>query len=523
MRTFTTDGPCDPERHYLLPAAPRLAEARCLIDQGGYFVIRAPGRTGKTTSLRALAQKLNADGRHAALVCSAAVASPARRDIVLVQDALLSAIRIAAEQDLPSDLRPPAFPESADATRLWEGLGAWARVCPLPIVLFFDDVDCLHEAALESVLRQLEAGFPRRPNHFPWSIGLACQFDLRENKAPRPDDSVRLGSAGPFERFWSSPALPAFTKAEIRALYAEHAAETQQAFDSDASAYASDVSAGHPFFVQALGYEAAQLAPRPGAITKLHVVAAFRRLVDRGTSPIDALEARLEEPRVRRVVEPLLAGSAEVATAPEVDVQFVRDLGLLAIDDPARIDGRIHQAIVPRLLAKGAKRAFTDEPSQFFLADGRVAIEPLLHGFAVFYAAHAKELVDAVPYRKVAPELVFLGFLFQMLEGRGWIDVVYGSSRRRIDVTISVVPASSSSETPHPEQREVLVLVSRRKGDSGLKTRGLVWLEHALEDQLAESGTLVMFDRRDKRSPGKRVELVETTTARGKTVRLLRA
>ncbi|MBK9266697.1 MAG: ATP-binding protein [Polyangiaceae bacterium] len=525
MRTFTTDGPCESARHYLLPAAPRLAEAKCLVDQGAYFVLRSPGRTGKTTALRALAETLNAEGRHAALVCSAAVASPARSDLVLVQEALLSAIRIAAEQDLPSALRPPPFPASADATRLWEGLSAWARVCPLPIVLFFDDVDSLHGSALESVLRQLEAGFSRRPSHFPWSIGLSCQFDLHENAPRMPDDSTKIASAGPFERFWASPVLPPFTEDEIRALYSQHTVETQQVVDSGAVTFVRKASAGHPFFVQALGREAAEMVPCPGTITKSHMIAAFRRLVDQGVSSIDALESRLIESRVRRVIEPLLAGTAEIASASEDDVRFVRDIGLVAKDDPARIEGRIHRAIIPRLLAKCAKRAFTDDPSQFFLTDGRLAVEPLLHGFAVFYATHGNELLDAIAYQKVAPELVFLGFLYRMLEGRGTIDVDYGSSRRRIDVTLSVpaVKSSSDSNTENAEQREVFVLVSRRKGDSGLKTRGLVWLENALEDQSTESGTLVVFDRRDKHASVRRIELREATTIKGKTVRFLRA
>jgi hypothetical protein len=527
MPAFTTGGPCDTSRHHLLPAAPRLAEARCLVDQGAYFVIRASFRTGKTTALRELAKMLTSEGRHAALVCSAAVAAPARRDLVLVQEALLSAIRIAAEQDLPPDLCPPSFPDSADATRLWEGLTAWARVCPRPIVLFFDDLDSLHDAALESVLRQFEAGFSRRPGHFPWSIGLSCAFDLRENIASDSDDAARIAAARPLERFWSQPVLPAFTDDEIRAFYSQHTAATNQAFAPEALAFVREASAGHPFFVQALGREVAEMVPAPAAVTKSHVMTAFRRLVDQGTTPIDALASRLLEPRVQRVVEPLLMGSASIASVPEVDMQFVRDIGLIGNDDPVSIEARIHQAIVPRLLAQGVRRALTDEPEQFFDAGGRLAIERLLHAFAIIYATHGEELIEAIPYQKLAPELVFVGFLLHMLDGRGWVDVEYGSSRRRIDITLSV-PLSSSSSDSNPEmaateQREVLVLLSRRKGDSGLKTRGLVWLENALEDESAESGTLVIFDRRDKRSPGKSIKLREMTTAMGRTVRLLRA
>ncbi|MEO3876803.1 hypothetical protein ABGB18_49340 [Nonomuraea sp. B12E4] len=53
---FNTTGPCDPQRHYMLPPAPRLPEARVLIEMDRYFVLHAPRQTGKTTMLRTLAR-----------------------------------------------------------------------------------------------------------------------------------------------------------------------------------------------------------------------------------------------------------------------------------------------------------------------------------------------------------------------------------------------------------------------------------------------------------------------------------
>lgn len=527
MRTFTTDGPGDEALHYILPAASRVAEARALVDQGAYFVLRAPGRTGKTTALRALAAELTSEGRFAALLCSAAVAAPARADLVLVQDALLSALRIAAEQDLPPALRPATFPASADATRLWEGISVWAQVCPRPLVLFFDDLDTLHGAALESVLRQIEAGFSRRPGHFPWSIGLLSRFDLRTTPSHAPDASDSPISTGPFERSWSSRLVPPFTENEVRALYAEHFDRADQSVSSEAIAFVHEASAGHPFLVQALGREIAAIAPSPPTVVaKSHAMDAYRHLVERGVTPIDALPARLTDPRVRRVIEPLLLGSAAIASVDASDLRFVRDIGLVAEDDPVRIEGSLHRALVPRLLSESTRRAVVDDPTLCFEADGRLSMERLLHAFATFYAAHAPELLAAMAYSKIGPELVFLGFLFRMLAGKGWIDVEFGASRGRIDVILSLDAKADHSEAQREsgavEQREMLVLVARRKGDSGVKKQGLEWLDGALQQGSSASGTLVIFDKRDKRAPGKRTKLREISTARGTIVRLLR-
>ncbi|MBX6749170.1 MAG: ATP-binding protein, partial [Micromonosporaceae bacterium] len=108
MKSFNTAGPCDPERHYMLPPEPRLPEARGLIERGLYFVVHAPRQTGKTTTLRALARRLTAEGRFAALHFSCQRAGPAGDDFGQAEELILDAIRARAEIELPSALLPPA-------------------------------------------------------------------------------------------------------------------------------------------------------------------------------------------------------------------------------------------------------------------------------------------------------------------------------------------------------------------------------------------------------------------------------
>lgn len=521
MRTFTTDGPCDATLHYVLPAAPRLAEARSLVDRGAYFIVRAPVRTGKTTALRALAAEITAEGRYAALLCSSKVAASAGSDLAQAQEALLSALRLAAEQDLPAELRPPVFPPSANLTLLWEGLSAWARVCPRPIVLFFDDTATLHPVVLESLFRQLEAGFSRRPGFFPWSIGLVTSFDLRPKGLSKEIEAGTPDSTGPFERFWSSRLLPPFSTDEIRALYAQHFGDLQQRFAPEAPELIQEITAGHPYWVQALGRSLAEVSSSDEPLTKSHVLAARRQLIQQNVTPIADLEVRLDEPRVRHVVEALLQGTVAISSVSDADVQFVRDLGLISADDPVRIEGTLHQALIPRLLARNALRAMTDDPAACFDEQGQFVMERCLQHFAAFYTAHAAELLPAMPYSKIAPELILLGYLWRMLEGRGFIELEFGASRGRIEVTMTI-PGRENAAMNFPEQREVLVLIPRRKGDSGFKKRGFEWLEAALRRASSSSGTLVIMDKRDKRSPGKRVKLREVALVEGLTVRSLR-
>jgi hypothetical protein len=67
-RYFNTAGPCQAEKHYIIPPERRLSGVRKLIDQALFFVLYAPRRTGKTTLLNTLARSLNQEGSYTAFV-----------------------------------------------------------------------------------------------------------------------------------------------------------------------------------------------------------------------------------------------------------------------------------------------------------------------------------------------------------------------------------------------------------------------------------------------------------------------
>src|SRR5689334_25022387 len=106
-RWFNTAGPCRPDLHYMIPADRRLPEAPGLVEQMGYFVVHAPRQTGKTTALRAVAQRLTASGRHAAVLFSCEEGSAAGDDYGSAQRAILRELTRAAQIALPPELQPP--------------------------------------------------------------------------------------------------------------------------------------------------------------------------------------------------------------------------------------------------------------------------------------------------------------------------------------------------------------------------------------------------------------------------------
>ena len=78
------------------------------------------------------------------------------------------------------------------------------------------------------------------------------------------------------------------------------------------------------------------------------IYAAREELILSRRTHLDQLAHKLEEARVRRVVEPILSGG-EVQHDSR-DLEYIRDLGLLAPDSPPRIANPIYAEVVPREL-----------------------------------------------------------------------------------------------------------------------------------------------------------------------------
>jgi len=225
--------------------------------------------------------------------------------------------------------------------------------CSRPIVLFIDEIDALKDDTLISVLRQLRDGYPRRPGAFPHSLALIGLRDVRDYKVAS-GGSNRLGISSPFNIKIESLTLRNFTKEEVATLYQQHTADTKQVFTVDAIEKAYELTQGQPWLVNALARQMVEvLAPEPTtALTKEHVEQAKEILIQRQDTHLDSLAARLQEPRIRAIIEPMLAGQ-ELGNVPNEDIEFVLDLGLcvksryggLAIANP------IYKEVLPRVLS----------------------------------------------------------------------------------------------------------------------------------------------------------------------------
>ena len=326
MRKFNTTGPCFPDEHYMLPALDRLPGIRELVASGNYFVVHAPRQTGKTTALQALAHEINEKGDMFAIYCT----------LETLQNAsdLLLANKVMREIIVGNAKRMPSFPRGAELPSAATDDGQVLRavrsvltdICDIvrkPVVVFFDEADCLVGDVLISFLRQLRDGYVNRKMiPFPKSVALVGMLDVRDYKAQIRPDGESLGQISPFNITAEDMLIPNFTEADILALYAQHTADTGQVFADGVVEYVWRLTRGQPWLVNAIAHECVTKIHgcRYGeAITVEDVEAAKETIIRRRDTHVDSLMERMREPRVRRLVEPLILGNDTELTANDDD------------------------------------------------------------------------------------------------------------------------------------------------------------------------------------------------------------
>ena len=339
MRFFNTTGPVVAADHYCVPPLQRvdLNELLALIRDKRYFVLHAPRQTGKTSALLALRDLLNegAAGAYRCVYVNVEVGQASREDKAEALRAILSELEIEAEMTLddrlPARLWPAILERTGSGGALRHLLARWAMADPTPLVLLIDEIDTLVGDTLITVLRQLRAGYPQRPRRFPQSVILCGVRDVRDYRIHSSAEKTVITGGSAFNVKAASLRLGDFTEAEVHALLGQHTVDTGQRFADAALQAVWELSAGQPWLVNALAQQAcftdAAGRDRRRNITAEAIHAAREQLILRRETHLDQLTDKLQEERVRRVVEPLLSG---VHASPEMrpaDLEYVRDLG----------------------------------------------------------------------------------------------------------------------------------------------------------------------------------------------------
>ncbi|MGI5274339.1 AAA family ATPase [Nonomuraea sp. CA-218870] len=510
----------------MLPPTPRLPEARALIELDRYFVVHAPRQTGKTTGLRTLASELMAEGDIAALAFSCERAKVARDDVGWGESMLLDSIREAAERSgLPKRLLPPdPWPQATPGSRIITALSEWCRRSPRRVVLFFDEIDALQGDSLVSFLCQLRDGHNARPDGqpFPTSVILCGLRDVRDYKAAVGADPDRRNPTSPFNIVTESLRLGDFTADQIGELYGQHTEATGQEFTKDAVDRVFELTQGQPWLVNAFAHEITFKMGVTGAVTAGQVDEAKERLIRARAVHLDSLAARLHEPRVKRVMEPVVAGSfPDLDPAFSEALSYVRDLGLIKQKPPLKVANPIYREVILRVLGDPAEQYMMADPHGFVMRDGRFDMERLLREFVVFWRQHGEVIVQQEGYHEAACQIILMAFLHRLVNGGGYLDREYAAGTKRLDVLVRWPYTGPDGE--RLVQREAMELKVWRAGKEDPLPEGLAQLDGYLDRLSLTTGVLVIFDRRPEAPPwSQRGTFDEATTPSGRQVTVLR-
>ena len=93
-------------------------------------------------------------------------------------------------------------------------------------MLLIDEIDLLVGDTLLSVLRQLRAGYVRRPRDFPQSVVLCGVRDVRDYRIHSGSGREIIAGGSAFNIKAESLRLGDFTKDEVLSLLGQHTDET---------------------------------------------------------------------------------------------------------------------------------------------------------------------------------------------------------------------------------------------------------------------------------------------------------
>ncbi len=474
----------------MLPPGARLTRVMALVDDEKYFTLRAGHQTGKTTCARWLVRHYNAGDRYACIWIDIQSARELPEPAVAFP-VVLEKIATAVHRDLPH-IKLPDLTDLRDTpqTAILHALRALARASARPVVVLIDEADGLVGPAMVSFLTQIREGYIDRSDlPFPHGLALIGRREVRDYAVSIEDRRPLswLGTSSPFNINAEAPTLSLFSPADVAELLHQHTTHTGQLFLPESIDRIFYLSQGQPWLVNALADHIVDLdvPDRHIAATAAHVDAAKEALIQERRSHIDALVARLREPRVRRIIEPMLLGELiDDGDALNDDFAYVLGLGLLGQQQGQyRIANPIYKEVIPRVLIHDMERQLYLKPSAYVKPDGRLDMLKLMTSWQEFWREDGHLAAAGFSYKEAGPHLMLMAYLQRIVNGGGTIEREYALGRGALDLLVTF-----------GGERHAIELKLRR--DTRTLKRAQEQLLGYLDEAGLSEGWLVHFDLR---------------------------
>jgi len=293
----------------------------------------------------------------------------------------------------------------------------------LPLVVLFDEADGLVGEAMVSFLTQLRAGYiDRRYSAFPHTVALIGQRQVRDYVLRTEDRKAVawMGSTSPFNITAEAATLRMFTPEEVTELLRQHTEETGQRFTAEASEHVYYLSQGHPWIANALAAEAVTrlVEDRSEDVTKAHIEAGKETIIRERRSNIDSLLARLREERVRRIIDPMIAGTRFERSVLDDDISYVEGLGLVCKREGMwEIANPVYRDVLIRTLTYVDQGQLYQKTAWYVGEDGGLKMRELMEAWQEFWREDGYLAAEGFTYRESGPQLMLMAFLQRIVNG----------------------------------------------------------------------------------------------------------
>ena len=291
MRRFGTQGPVNPEQHYIVARTEELAEFTKRVKEGRYIVIFAPRQTGKTTFFYAAMDILAAEEPTYLLIHLDFEAykslTPSDFYSNLTEDIREEIENLYHKRgEVPSEtlshfLKNMALTDNMSMLRSFRAL---ARVIENQrVVVFIDEFDGIPPTVVSDFLYTLRRIYISRTSpRCPHSLGIIGVKSIAQLNYDR--------SVSPFN-IHDDFALSNFTPAQVQELFGQYTEETGQVFAPEVIESIHKQTGGQPFLVNRFAQILAEEMdiPKTETLTMTHFSEALMQLLDENNTNLTHL------------------------------------------------------------------------------------------------------------------------------------------------------------------------------------------------------------------------------------------
>ena len=521
MRRFGTQGPVNPQEHYVVSRSDEIADLIERVDEGRYVVLFAPRQTGKTTFFQDALAAIVADS----ITEQAADYFPIQLNFDVYKNTSVTDFYGNLYHDVCEEIEnlfqrrgstpPEALSRFLADTQLTNphAMRRFFRhldrlITPQKFVLIIDEFDGIPQAALSDFLHTLRhiyiAGKPRCPH----SVGIIGVKSIAQLNYDR--------SISPFN-IQDEFHLPNFTHEQVCELLGQYTEEVGQAFVPEVIASIHKQTAGQPVLVNRFAQILTEELDIPKAepITMTHFSKAHSQLLEEDNVNLTHLLTNIrKDRRFESVLMRIMARDEGVDFNLRSEIiSELATYGVIArgADGMCEIVNPIYlycilQAFKP--VVNGLEDEYLHEDTREGFLDyltpaGQIDMGALLDNFRDFIARAGFKILQVpdTPQESVGRHLL-LAYLDQFVKIiGGFMHIEVQTGRGRMDIIIT-----------HNQQKYIIETKIWR-GDSRYQA-GKKQLATYLKSEGVTAGYYIVFDHREKPEPH-----VETETIDGLRVR----